>query len=198
MNKTVAYLVLIVFVILTIPIFFITIPVIIILYNALIRKRNQVELSFSGVDVALQKRSDLIPNVVEGVKKYMFFEQNTLKDIVALRSKLGTINPNSTERFELENELTGMLKHIMVTVESYPELKSSENMLHLQRTLNELEEQISAARRAYNASVNRLNNAIETFPSNIVAGVGNFKRSPYFQARETAKDAPNLNALFND
>lgn len=157
-----------------------------------------MELSFSGVDVALQKRSELIPNLVESVKKYMSFEQNTLKDIVALRSRLGTINPNSTERFNIENELTGMLKHIMVTVESYPELKSSDNMLHLQRTLNELEEQISAARRAYNASVNSLNNAIETFPSNIMAGVNNFKLSPYFKARENAKDSPNLNELFND
>ena len=198
MNRKVAYLVLIIFIILTIPIFFITIPVIIILYNSLIRKRNQVELSFSGVDVALQKRSELIPNLVESVKKYMSFEQNTLKDIVALRSRLGTVSPNSTERFDIENELTGMLKHIMVTVESYPELKSSDNMLHLQRTLNELEEQISAARRAYNASVNSLNNAIETFPSNIMAGVNNFKPSPYFKARETAKDSPNLNELFND
>ncbi len=189
MNRKVAYLVLIIFIILTIPIFFITIPVIIILYNSLIRKRNQVELSFSGVDVALQKRSELIPNLVESVKKYMS---------LALRSRLGTVSPNSTERFDIENELTGMLKHIMVTVESYPELKSSDNMLHLQRTLNELEEQISAARRAYNASVNSLNNAIETFPSNIMAGVNNFKRSPYFIAREAAKDSPNLNELFND
>lgn len=198
MNRTAAYLILVTFIILTLPIFFITIPVIIILYNSLIRKRNQVELSFSGVDVALQKRAELIPNLVESVKKYMSFEQNTLKDIVALRGRLGTVNPNSTERFDIENELTGMLKHIMVTVESYPELKSSDNMLHLQRTLNELEEQISAARRAYNASVNSLNNAVETFPSNVMAGVNNFKPSPYFKARETAKDSPNLNELFND
>ena len=100
-------------------------------------------------------------------------------------------------RFHLENELGGLVKGLMVNVESYPDLKSNENMLHLQRTLNEVEEQISASRRAYNFAVNNLNNAIQSFPSNILASINNFKLSPYFQADEAVKKTPDLKKLFN-
>jgi LemA protein len=197
MNKTTAYLILAICIILTLPIFFITIPIMIAIYNGLVRKRNHVEYAFSGVDVALQKRGELIPNLVESVKKYMSFEQNTLREIVELRSKISEVNPNSSQRFDLENDMTGLLKNLMVTVENYPEFKSSENMLQLQRTLNETEEQISASRRAYNASTNKLNNAIQTFPSNVLASIGDFQLNPYFKADETTKAAPNLKQLFN-
>lgn len=197
MNKTTAYLMLIVVILLTLPIFFITIPILIIVYNGLIRKRNQVEYAFSGVDVALQKRGELIPNLVESVKKYMSHEQNTLNKIVALRSKLADTNPNSKERFEIENDLTGLLSGLMVNVENYPDLRSNENMLQLQRALNETEEQISASRRAYNAAVININNSIQTFPSNILASAFSFDLHPYFKADEPAKVAPKLNQLFD-
>lgn len=197
MNKSTAYLILVVSIVVTLPLFFITIPVLISIYNGLVRKRNQIEYAFSGVDVALQKRGELIPNLVESVKKYMSFEQNTLAEIVELRNKISNVNPNSSERFDLENSMTGLLKNLMVTVENYPDLKSSDNMLQLQRTLNETEEQISASRRAYNASVNKLNNSIQTFPSNIIASINDFHLSPYFIADETAKATPDLKQLFN-
>ncbi|MCO6176238.1 LemA family protein [Flavobacterium sp. NRK F10] len=197
MNKTTAYLILLIIVIITLPVFFITLIVFIVIYNGLVKKRNQVEYAFSGVDVALQKRGELIPNLVESVKKYMSHEQDTLKEIVELRSKITQIDPNSNERFNLENELGGLVKGLMVNVESYPELKSNENMLHLQRTLNEVEEQISASRRAYNFAVNNLNNAIQSFPSNILASINDFKLRPYFQADEATKKAPDLKNLFN-
>lgn len=197
MNKTNALLILTITVIVTLPIFFITIPVIILIYNGLVKKKNQVQYAFSGVDVALQKRGELIPNLVESVKKYMDYEQTTLKDIVELRSRIGNTNPNSTQRFEMENKLTGLLKNLMVNVESYPDLKANQNMIHLQRTLNETEEQISASRRAYNSAVNSLNNAILTFPSNVLASLYNFKINPYFVADESAKITPNLKQLFN-
>lgn len=197
MNKSTAYLLLIFLIVVTLPLFFITIPVIIITYNGLVRKRNQVQYAFSGVDVALQKRGDLIPNLVESVKKYMSFEQETLNKIVALRSRITEANPNSTERFEMENDLSGLLKGLMVTVENYPDLKSNQNMLQLQRTLNETEEQISASRRAYNATVVNINNAIETFPTNILASIFDFKQHPYFKADETSKATPNLGKLFS-
>jgi len=171
MNKPIAYLILIIAVVFTLPIFFITIPLLIILYNGLVKKRNHVEFSFSGVDVALQNRGELIPNLVASVKVYMDHEKSTLHDITALRNRLLEVDPQSSKRFRMENELTGLLKNLMVTVESYPDLKASENMLQLQRSLNEMEEKISASRRAYNAAVMNLNNAIETFPSNIMATV---------------------------
>ncbi len=197
MNKTTAYLILMILIILTLPLFFITIPVLISIYNGLVRKRNQVEYAFSGVDVSLQKRGELIPNLVESVKKYMSFEQNTLTKIVELRSKIAEVNPNSTERFDMENNLSSLLKNLMVNVENYPELKSSENMMHLQRTLNETEEQISASRRAFNAAVNNLNNSIQTFPSNMLASINDFQPHTFFKADETVKATPNLKQLFN-
>ena len=197
MDKTMAYLILALLIIITLPIFFITIPVLISIYNGLVRKRNQAEYAFSGVDVSLQKRGELIPNLVESVKKYMSFEQSTLTKIVELRNKISEVNPNSSERFDMENCMTGLLKNLMVTIENYPDLKSSENMMQLQRALNETEEQISAARRAYNASVNNLNNAIQTFPSNMIASIYNFKLNNYFKADETLKSTPDLKQLFN-
>ncbi|MFY0481057.1 LemA family protein [Flavobacterium sp. PLA-1-15] len=197
MSKSTAYLILAVFIIMTLPFFFITIPIVIMMRNGLVKKRNQVDYAFSGVDVTLQKRGELIPNLVESVKQYMSHEQNTLKEIVELRNKLTNVKSDSSERFRLENDLSGLLKNLVVTVENYPELKSNENMLHLQRTLNEVEEQISASRRAYNASVNNLNNAIQTFPSNIIAVTNNFNIKPYFAAEESLKTAPNLKQLFN-
>jgi LemA protein len=197
MSKPTATVLIIVLVIITLPIFFITIPVLIVIYNGLVRKRNQVEYAYGGVDVALQKRGELIPNLVETVKKYMSHEEGVLKDIVALRSNIKSADPQSNERFEMENEMSSMLSGLMVSVESYPELRSNENVMHLQRTLNEVEEQISASRRSYNAAVNSVNNGIQTFPSSIVAGAGGFELSAYFQADEAVKKTPNIKALFN-
>jgi LemA protein len=198
MNKPIAYLILILAIVITLPIFFITIPLLVILYNGLVKKRNHVEFSFSGVDVALQNRGELIPNLVASVKAYMDHEKSTLKDITALRNKLLEVDPQSSKRFGMENELTDLLKNLMVTVESYPDLKASENMLHLQRSLNEMEEKISASRRAYNAAVMNLNNAIETFPSNVMAAIYNFQTSPFFKADESARSVPNLKDGFNN
>lgn len=197
MNKPIAYLILIIAIVVTLPLFFITIPLIIILFNGLVKKRNHVEFSFSGVDVALQNRGELIPNLVASFKAYMNHEKSTLHDITALRNRLLEVDPQSSKRFGMENELTGLLKNLMVTVESYPDLKTSENMLHLQRSLNEMEEKISASRRAYNAAVMNLNNAIETFPSNVMATVYNFQTSPFFNADESARAVPNLKEGFN-
>ena len=197
MNKTNAYILLFVFVILTIPFFFISLPYLIFLYNGLVKKRNKVEQSFSGVDVALQKRGELIPNLVESVKEQMDFEQSTLNKIVELRTTLANVDPNSEERFKMENDLTGLLKNVMINVENYPNLRSNENMLQLQRSLNEVEEQISASRRAHNGSVNYLNNAIQTFPSNVLASINNYSLGTYFKADESLRATPNVKKLFN-
>ena len=165
-------------------------------YNGLIGKRNQVENAFASIDTMLKKRYDLIPNLVATVKQYAKHEASTLEEITALRAKAISGNVSSEEAVNLNNQITKSLGGIMVAVESYPELKANENFLQLQRTLNETEEQISASRRAFNASVTDYNNAVEMFPSNIIAGMMNFKRRTLFEIPETERQNVDVKNLF--
>jgi LemA protein len=149
------------------------------LYNGLIGRRNQVENAFGSVDTMLKKRYDLIPNLVSAVKQYMTYETELLERIVRLRTQaMGTSNPD--QKFQLEGQLSQALRGLMVSVENYPDLKASENMLQLQSSLTETEEQISAARRFYNASVTDFNNAVEMFPSSIIASSMGLTRKAVF------------------
>ncbi len=196
MSKSTAYLIIIGGVILTLPVFFITIPVLIIMNNKLVSLKNKVEFSFSGIDVMLKKRYDLIPNLVSSVKTYMKHEEALLTKVTALRAKLLNTESQSEQRFTLENELSGALGQIQVTMENYPELKANENILHLQKVLHETEEQISASRRAYNHSVVKYNESIESIPLNIIAGAKGLKISTYFSIPESEKSTPNISKLF--
>lgn len=195
MTKSTATIVLIIIVLVTLPLFFITIPVLIYSYNALIRKKNQVEFSYSGVDVMLKKRYDLIPNIVQSVQKIMTHESSLFERITALRSKISD-GMDTENRFGLENEMSQLLGQLNVTMENYPDIKSNENMMHLQRTLTETEEQISASRRAYNSSVNSFNNSIESVPSNIMAGFLEYTTKVYFEATEIERTTPQVGQLF--
>lgn len=151
-----------------------------IMYNGLIAKRNQVESVFSTIDVMLKKRYDLIPNLVDTVKGYMQHERETLERITQLRAQ--ALNSRSDdEKVAIDNQMAAPLRQLMVAVESYPELKANQNFLHLQASLNEIEEQIAAARRAFNAAVLQYNNAIQMFPTNILAGMMNFERRAFFE-----------------
>ncbi len=154
--------------------------IIIVMYNTLISKRNQVDNIFAGLDAILKKRYDLLPNLVATVKEYMVHERITLEKITELRSKATTNNLTGAETVALDKQLSSMLGNLMVAVENYPTLKANENFLHLQGTLNELEEQISAARRAYNQSVTDYNNAIQMFPTNFMAGLMKLERKEVF------------------
>ena len=169
----------------------------IFLYNYLISKKNQVENIFASVDALLKKRYDLIPNLVASVKEYMKHEKDILEEITKLRSK--AINPNISdeEKIELNQEISRLLGNIMVAVENYPELKANQNILHLQQTLNEIEEQISAARRAYNQAVTDYNNAIEMFPTNIFASYMGYKRKKVFEISENERKNIDVKELFN-
>ena len=169
-----------------------------IVYNGLVGKRNQVENAFAGMDTMLKKRYDLIPNLVASVKQYAKHEATTLEEITALRAKAISGNVSSEESVALNNQITKSLGGIMVAVENYPELKANENFLQLQRSLNETEEQISAARRAFNASVTDYNNAVEMFPSNILAGMMNFKRKTLFEIPETQRENVDVKHLFEN
>ncbi len=163
----------------------------IVMFNSLVGKRNQVRNIFGTLDAMLKKRWDLIPNLVATVKGYMQHEKGLFENLTALRSRAE--QPMSpSQRVQLDNDLTRALSAFRITVENYPNLKASENVLHLQRTLNEIEEQISAARRAYNASVTDYNNAVQMFPSNILAGMMNFQTETLFEIPESQRQAPTV------
>jgi len=175
---------------------FILVVTIIALYNGLIRKKNEVENAFGGMDAQLKKRYDLIPNIVETVKQYASHEKELFENITALRAKATSGQLSPDEKVELDNKISKSLSGIMVSVENYPDLKANENFLNLQRTLNEVESQISASRRAYNATVTDFNNGIETFPGNIVAGAMNLKHKQVFAIPETERENVKVKDLF--
>lgn len=156
--------------------------------NSLIRKRNHVENTFAGVDVQLKKRHDVIPNLVATVKSFADREKELLTNVTALRTKAIAPGLNTDQKIAAENELSNALGQLQIQMEAYPELKSNGNYLQLQRTLNETEEQISAARRTYNATINEYNNGVEVFPSSIVASMKNMKRKPSFEATTTERE----------
>jgi len=186
----------------TTTIVFLVVGVIIVLwvvamYNGLIRKKNEVENAFGGMDVQLKKRYDLIPNLISTVKQYMTHEKDLLTKVTELRGKAMSGNVSTEEKVDLDNQITGAMKGIMVAVESYPDLKSNTNFLNLQRTMNEVESQISAARRAYNASVTDFNNGVQMFPSSIMAGMMHLSAKKVFEIPEVQRENVSAKELFN-
>jgi len=171
--------------------------IIIGLYNSLVRKKNDVENAFASIDVMLKKRYDLIPNLVETVKGYMKHEKSLLTELTALRTQALSGEISNEDRVVLENKITKGMSGLMVSVENYPDLKASQNFLQLQGAWNEVEEQISASRRAFNAMVTTFNNSVETFPSNIMAGIMNYKRRTLFEIPETERQNVNAKDLFS-
>jgi LemA protein len=169
----------------------------VVIYNNLVGARNQVENAFGSIDVMLKKRYDLIPNLVETAKAYMKHEKDTLTGITELRTRAMSPTASTDEKVQLENQISGMMKSVMVAVENYPELKASEQFTMLQRSWNETEEQISAARRNYNASVTSYNNAVEKFPSNIFASIFGHKRKSVLEIPETERQNVSAKAMFN-
>ncbi|GAB6073973.1 LemA family protein [Nautilia lithotrophica] len=173
----------------------VVILLIVLMYNSLISKKNQVENIFASIDTLLKKRRNLIPNLVESVKAYMKHEKDLLEKITALRSKAENVSDES-ERMNLENQISSLLGKILINVENYPELKANENVMHLQMTLTEIEEQISAARRAYNQAVTDYNNAIEMIPTNILAKFMGYQRKNVFEISEKERENINVGELF--
>lgn len=166
-------------------------------YNGLIAKKNQAENAFAGMDVMLKKRFDLIPNLVATVRQYAKHEADTLGKVTEMRSRAMSPGTSAGERVEIENQVTRAIGGLMVAVEAYPQLKADANFRELQGSLNEIEEQISASRRSYNAAVVDLNNAVEMFPSSIVASMMNLQRRPLFEIPEAQRQNVNVKELFN-
>jgi len=157
----------------------------ILIYNNLVGKKNQVANAFASIDVLLKKRFDLIPNLIKIVKGYMAHEAEVLKRVTEIRTRALSSQMADNETADMDLEVSGLLGKIMATAENYPDLKASGNFLNLQASLNEVEEQISAARRAYNASVKDYNNAVEMFPGNMIAGLMQYKTKVFFQVSAT-------------
>nr|WP_315046075.1 LemA family protein [uncultured Campylobacter sp.] len=166
-------------------------------YNSFIAKRNQVRNIASTVDTQLKKRYDLIPNLVSATREYMSHENSVLTRVSELRSQAISASSNA-DKFRLNSEISALLGQIRVAVEAYPNLKANESFAKLQNALGECEEQISAARRAYNGAVTVYNNACEMFPTNIIANVFNFVKAEFFAASEQEKQAPNVSELFKN
>jgi LemA protein len=164
----------------------------ILLFNNLISKKNKVEEAYSGIDVMLKKRTDLIPRLVNTVKGSMQHERETLTELTQLREKLLNKDTSPNDRFTMENQLGKLLGNIQLRAEAYPELKANQNFALLQNSLNEMEEQLSAARRAYNAAVNSFNNGMEMFPSNIVAKLMGYTNRTLFTIEPAEAKAPEV------
>lgn len=171
--------------------------ILVLMYNSLVAKKNQVENIFSSVDTVLKKRYDLIPNLVASASKYMDHEKSLLESVTRLRAEANKPNLSDNEKIALDAKVTSALGSVMVAVENYPELKANENVIHLQHTLHEVEEQISAARRAYNQSVTDYNNAIEMIPTNFMASLMSYKRKELFAIDDKERQNVNVKELFN-
>jgi LemA protein len=153
----------------------------VLIYNGLVRRRNQVDNAWSQIDVQLKRRHDLIPNLVETVKGYAGHERGTLEAVTEARA--AAINAQGpAEQASAENVLTGALKSLFAVAESYPDLRASQNFLELQRELSTTEDRAAYARQYYNDTVLTYNNAVTTVPQSIFAAIFRFRTREYFQA----------------
>ncbi|MFY0626135.1 MAG: LemA family protein [Reichenbachiella sp.] len=166
------------------------------IYNGLIRKKNNVVNAFGGMDVQLKKRYDLIPNLIETVKQYMSHEKDLLTKVTELRSKAMDSSIDNDQKVDLDNQISHTVKGIMVAVENYPDLKANDSFNNLQRTMNEVESQISAARRTYNSTVTDFNNGVEMFPSSLIAGMMNLSTKKVFEILEEERQNVSAKNLF--
>lgn len=149
-------------------------------YNLFIRDKNLIKEAWSGIDVQLKRRHNLIPNLVESVKGYSNYERNLLEDITRKRAEASKIE-SIKEKAPAESDLSGMLKNLFVVAENYPDLKANQNFLDLQNQLVEIEDQLQYARRYYNGAIRNYNIRVESFPSNIIAGIFDFKQDNFFE-----------------
>lgn len=150
------------------------------MYNLFIRDRNLIKEAWSGIDVQLKRRHNLVPNLVASVQGYSTHEKTLLEDITKKRSE-AVKSESVKDKAPAESDLSGMLKNLFIVAENYPDLKASENFLNLQNQLTEIEDQLQYARRYYNGAVRNYNIRVESFPSNIIAGVFSFKQENFFE-----------------
>jgi LemA protein len=164
----------------------------IVLYNGLVRSRNQVDNAWSQVDVQLKRRLDLIPNLVETVKGYATHEQKTFDAVIQARSAAMSAAPTPGSQATADNMVSGALRQLFALSEAYPDLKANQNFLALQEELSATEGRVAYARQFYNDSVLGYHNKLDTFPTLIVAKFGSFSRREFFEAEDGARVAPQV------
>ena len=161
----------------------------IVTYNALVKLRNQLENAWAQIDVQLKRRYDLIPNLVEAVKDYMGFEQDVLTKVTEARSQAAAAT-GPADQARAENVLTGALRQLFAVVENYPQLKANENVMRLQEELTGTEDRISSSRQFYNENVRVFNTRVQTFPTNLIAGILGFRAREFFATGDDAEREP--------
>ena len=171
------------------------------IYVGLIKKRNKVKEAMSGIDVQLNKRYSLIPNILTIANKFMEHERGLMEEITSLRAKASGIKSDANtigEKINWDNQIASKMGQLMVNVENYPQLNSDQTMMQAMQTYAEVEEHIAAARRFYNSAVNELNNAVEIFPSSVIAGMCGISSYPFFEAVEAARQEVNAADYFKN
>ena len=166
------------------------------MYNKLVAADEKVQSSWAQVENVYQRRADLIPNLVATVKGYAAHEKTLLENVTAARS--AAINANSiNDKINAENLLSSALAGLKVSLEAYPDLKANQNFMQLQDEISDIENKLAASRRFFNSATKELNNAVQTFPSNVLAGMFGFKKEPMFEVpatqREALDKAPEIN-----
>lgn len=161
------------------------------IYNNLVTLRNRVDNAWQNIDTQLQRRNDLIPNLVETVKGYAAHEKETLGAVVAARNAAASAT-TPDEKMAADGMLTGALRQLFAVAEAYPDLKANTNFTQLQASLEDTENKVSYARQSYNDCVLNYNNGIQTFPGNIFAGIFQFKERTGFEAAEAAREVPQV------
>ena len=166
--------------------------VLLVMYNSLVARKNQVENAWYQIDVQLKKRADLVPNLVEAVKGYMAHERGVLENVTKARTAF--LKASSVqEKAQAANLLTGALKTLFAVAENYPNLKASQNFLQLQEELSGIENKIAYARQFYNDAIMQYNIALQSFPTNVVAKIFGFKpERDYFEIAEEERKAPKV------
>jgi LemA protein len=160
------------------------------IYNGLVARRQRAAEAWSGIDVQLKRRANLVPNLVETVKGYAGHEQKTLAEVTEMRTRVRDAEGGGVaERAQAESAMSGALMRLFAVAEAYPELRANQNFLDLQNELSSLEDQIQMARRYYNGAVRDLNTMIESFPSNLVANRFGFRQAEYYEVDSAADRA---------
>jgi LemA protein len=161
------------------------------MFNRLVRLRNRAENAWAQVDVQLRKRYDLIPNLVETVKGYAAHERGTFEEVTAARTAAQQAQ-GVAEQAQAENVLTAALGRLFAVAEAYPQLRATENFQQLQAQLSDVEQNIAVSRQVYNDTVLSYDNALETFPTNVIAGMFHFNPREYFQTEDATREAPRV------
>ena len=166
---------------------------VIVLYNALVRHRQMAEEGWSGIDVQLERRADLVPSLVETVQGYATHERELFQRVTELRTQARAVPPDDVAgRAQVEGLLSGAIGRLLAIVENYPDLKASQNFLQLQDSLGNIENEIQMARRYYNGAARELNVMVESFPSNLIAGQFGFARRAFFETDDDSRAVPKV------